>query len=232
LKFLIVNADDLGMTPGVNAGVIEAHQRGVVTSASLMVKQPAAEEAARLAAANPRLGLGLHIDLAECELGRKLYARVDVGDQAAVATEIEEQLALFVSLVGREPDHLDSHQHAHFSGPVRAEALRLAITLRIPLRNLDPRIAFCGDFYGQKGEQPSPERISLAHLLQLVEEMPDGWTELMCHPGRAIDVRSVYARERETELAVLCDPGLPKALAERGVEPRSFIDSCHGDLTN
>ena len=224
MKFLIVNADDLGMTAGINAGIIEAHRRGVVTSASLMVKQPAAEEASRLAAANPGLGLGLHVDLVEWELGQNLYARADVGDQVAVAKEIEAQRALFVGLVGREPDHLDSHQHAHFNEPVRTEALSLATRLGVPLRNLDPRIAFCGDFYGQERDQPAPERISLAHLLHLVEEMPDGWTELMCHPGRAHDVRSVYGREREAELKVLCDPSLRQEIQLRGAALRAFTD--------
>jgi predicted glycoside hydrolase/deacetylase ChbG (UPF0249 family) len=228
LKSLIVNADDFGMTHGINAGVIEAHRSGVVTSASLMVKQPAAEEAARLATANPRLGLGLHIDLVEWEpvdgVRQRMYARVDLADQAAVAREIEEQRALFVSLVGREPDHLDSHQHVHFNEPVREESLRLAARLRVPLRNLHSRIVFCGDFYGQESDQPYPEGVTHAHLLQLVDAMRDGWTELMCHPGRAHDVRSVYAVEREAELAVLCEPSLPEDLRVRGVELRSFTD--------
>jgi chitin disaccharide deacetylase len=224
MKFLIVNADDFGMTAGINAGVVDAHRRGVVTSASLMVKQPAAEEAARLAAAHPSLGLGLHVDLAEWELGQETYTRVDVADPAGVAREIEEQRALFVSLVGHAPDHLDSHQHVHFKEPVREESLRLAKKLGVPLRNMDSRIVFCGDFYGRLSEKSYPEGISLTHLLRLVEAMPDGWTELMCHPGHAHDVRSVYAVERETELAVLCDPGLPRALAARGVELVSFTD--------
>jgi predicted glycoside hydrolase/deacetylase ChbG (UPF0249 family) len=229
LKFLIVNADDFGMTRGINAGVIEAHRHGVVTSASLMVKQPAAGEAAGLAAANPRLGLGLHIDLAEWEpvggVPQTRYARVDVQDQAAVAKEIEEQRALFLSLVGHEPDHLDSHQHVHFNEPVREEALRLANRLGVPLRNLDGRIAFCGEFYGQRGEaQPYPEGVTLARLMKLVDETRDGWTELMCHPGRAHDVQSVYASERETELAVLCEPSMREELRARGVGLRSFTD--------
>ena len=46
LRRLIVNADDFGQSPGVNRGIIEAHQHGIVTSASLMVSWPAAAEAA------------------------------------------------------------------------------------------------------------------------------------------------------------------------------------------
>ena len=229
MKYLIVNADDFGMTDGINSGVIEAYSRGVVTSASLMVKQPRAGEAAKLAAANPRLGLGLHIDLWEWEpvsgSPKQIYGRVDLDEQEAVAKEIEEQLAMFVSMVGRNPDHLDSHQHVHFSGPARYESSKLARMLRVPLRKLNPSVAFCEEFYGQQGQaQPYPDGITVANLLRLVDAMRDGWTELMCHPGRANDVRSVYAIERESELEALCDPGLRAALQTRRVELRSFSD--------
>src|SRR5437762_14249294 len=63
MKRVIVNADDLGRTPGINRGVFEAHRRGIVTSASLMVNYPAAAEVAQLSAENPGLGIGLHVAL-------------------------------------------------------------------------------------------------------------------------------------------------------------------------
>jgi chitin disaccharide deacetylase len=228
-RFLIVNADDFGMTDGINAGVVQAHRRGIVTSASLMVKQPKAREAAVLAAAEDRLGLGLHIDLTEWEpidgVLQQMYARVDLDDPAQVAREIAEQLELFIKLVGREPDHLDSHQHVHLEGHVRSESIRLARSVGIPLRGIDSRVAFCGQFYGQQGRSdPYPEGITAANLLRLVDAMGDGWTELMCHPGLAQDVRSVYGFERESELATLCNPELPATLASHGVVLRSFAE--------
>src|SRR4051794_39741974 len=66
-RYLIVNADDFGQSRGVNAGIVEAHERGVVTSASLMVRWPAAAEAAACARSHPRLAVGLHLDLGEWE---------------------------------------------------------------------------------------------------------------------------------------------------------------------
>src|SRR5206468_2930594 len=60
-KLVVVNADDLGLSPGVNRGIIEAHERGIVTSASLMVRWPAAAEAAAYARSRPQLGVGLHL---------------------------------------------------------------------------------------------------------------------------------------------------------------------------
>lgn len=227
-RFLIVNADDFGMTDGINAGVIEAHRRGIVGSASLMVKHPKARAAARMAAAEPGLGLGLHIDLAEWEpvddVWTQTYSRADVDDERQVAEEIASQLALFTEFVGRNPDHLDSHQHVHLKGPARDESIALARRLGVPLRGVDERVSFCGDFYGQQRSGPFPEGITKGNLLRLVDAMAPGWTELMCHPGFARDVRSVYASEREVELVTLCDPELPVALAARGVMLRTFSD--------
>src|SRR5882724_7562991 len=60
---LIVNADDFGLSPSVNAAVIRAHREGILTSASLMVNEPGFDEAVRLAKENPRLGVGLHLTL-------------------------------------------------------------------------------------------------------------------------------------------------------------------------
>ena len=62
-RWLIVNADDLGLSSGVNQGILQAHEQGIVTSASLMVRHQAAPEAVAAAREHPRLGLGLHVDL-------------------------------------------------------------------------------------------------------------------------------------------------------------------------
>ena len=63
LRRVIVNADDFGQSTGVNRGIIEAHEHGIVTSASLMVTGDAYDEAVALAHENPRLGVGLHLTL-------------------------------------------------------------------------------------------------------------------------------------------------------------------------
>jgi predicted glycoside hydrolase/deacetylase ChbG (UPF0249 family) len=64
-RYLIVNADDFGQSDGINQGVVKAYERGIVTSASLMVRWPTASAAAVYARAHPDLSLGLHIDLGE-----------------------------------------------------------------------------------------------------------------------------------------------------------------------
>ena len=61
MKSLIVNGDDFGASHGINLGVVEAHERGILTSASMMVDPPASAEAARSARDHPDLGVGLHV---------------------------------------------------------------------------------------------------------------------------------------------------------------------------
>ena len=63
IRRLIVNADDFGLSPSVNAAVIRAHREGILTTASLMVNEPGFDEAVKLAKENPRLGVGLHLTL-------------------------------------------------------------------------------------------------------------------------------------------------------------------------
>ena len=81
-RFLIVNADDFGQSHGINEGIIAAHEKGIVTSASLMVRYPAASEAASYAQKNPRLSVGLHVDL-------KLVTRLDEVASAIVGHGLE-----------------------------------------------------------------------------------------------------------------------------------------------
>ncbi|PYI99964.1 MAG: hypothetical protein DME25_21765 [Verrucomicrobia bacterium] len=66
---LIVNADDFGRSRSINAAVIRAQREGILTTASLMVNEPASEEAVALARDNPRLGVGLHLTTPRCPAG-------------------------------------------------------------------------------------------------------------------------------------------------------------------
>src|SRR3954469_3096539 len=114
-KLLIVNADDFGYSPGVNAGILRAHAEGIVTSTSLMVRRPAAADAVAAARDYPELSLGLHVDLGEWAYRdgewTPLYtvlSATDAASPAPVAAEVARQLEAFRRLVGREPSHLDS----------------------------------------------------------------------------------------------------------------------------
>jgi len=139
LKQLIVNADDLGLTSGVNQGTLRAFQEGIVTSASLLVTGSAFEEAVALARQNPELDVGLHLTLVEerAVLGREalptlvdetgrfprtsgeFFRRAFLGRISwdEVEREIAAQIACFQK-TGLRLSHLDSHQHLHMFPPI------------------------------------------------------------------------------------------------------------------
>lgn len=188
-RFLIVNADDLGLTEAVNAGVFAAHERGIVTSTSLMVNRPAAAAAVACLPELPELGVGLHLELGE----------------------YRAQLERFRDLVGREPDHLDSHKHIHETEPVSAVAEALAAELGVPLRNRQVR--YEGSFFARGSDgTPQPQLITPEHLTQLISALPPGWTEIGCHPAAGPVPISSYDAERQVELQTLIDPRVKNLL--------------------
>jgi len=251
MKRLIVNADDFGRTRGVNAGVLEAHLYGIVTSATVMVLEPSAEEGVSEAFRRaPHLSFGLHFVLTGGGLPASPLERVSsllvegrfprsaselprelVPEE--VSRELEAQIFLFEKMAGWPPSHLDSHHHSALHPgiqPVFAEAARArgipvrasSAAAREALRAVGARTPdrFVDAFYG--------DGANAQNLRAIVRSLRDGeTTELMCHPGRADErllAGSSYAREREREIALLCDPELTTLLAEQGLQLVSFRD--------
>jgi predicted glycoside hydrolase/deacetylase ChbG (UPF0249 family) len=227
LKRLIVNGDDFGLSAGVNQGIASAHEEGILTSASLMVRWPAAEAAASYARSHLALSVGLHVDLAEWtfkdESWQPVYQVAALNDPSAVAEELEKQLRRFNELVGREPTHLDSHQHVHESEPVLSLCLEAARKRKIVLRNVGGSVRYCGDFYGQSNKgYPYPEGVSVPALLKIIRSMREGITELGCHPAQTADMQGMYRDERVVECATLCHPDVRKAIESEQISLRSF----------
>lgn len=226
---IVVNADDFGLTGGVNRAIVDAHVHGIVTSTSMMVRAPAAAAAATLSTRHPDLAVGLHVDLGEWAFRdgewEALYEVVDTDDTDAVRREIDSQLATFESLLGRPPTHLDSHQHVHRTSPVAEVVAAAGRRLGVPVRHVGA-IAYVGSFYGQLADgSPYHQALEIDALLALLAALPEGTSELGCHPGYLDGLRdsgTMYVEERETELRVLCDQRLVAALDELGIELVSF----------
>jgi predicted glycoside hydrolase/deacetylase ChbG (UPF0249 family) len=217
MRRLIVNADDFGLSEGVDDGIIEAHVRGVVTSTSLMVDRPAASHAASVARRHPALSVGLHFEEEES---------VDLDDPAQAARAFAGQLKRFRALTGRDPTHVDSHHHVHAEGERMQTFRSLVAPLGVPLRH-DGHVAYIGGFYAQWEERVTKLRyVSRPFLVSLVrDEALEDVTELGCHPARLTgDFHSLYEREREVELATLTSPGLREEIEALGVRLVSFHD--------
>lgn len=216
LRLLIVNADDFGLSPGVNEGIIEAHARGVVTSTSLMVDRPGAEGAAELARRHPALSIGLHFD----------GDHLDLDDPELAGTEFSSQLERFRELTGNDPTHVDSHHHVHARNARLRTFAELVAPLGVPLRH-DGQVSYLGGFWGQsEAGAAAPDRISRSWLVELIRSSAtDGFNELGCHPARLIgDLQSSYLQERAVELETLTHPGLRDEIGATGTELVSYLE--------
>jgi predicted glycoside hydrolase/deacetylase ChbG (UPF0249 family) len=145
---LILNADDFGLTPGVNRAIAELHAAGALTSATLMANGPAFEDAAAIARANPTLGVGCHIVLTDGTplshpdtiptllggdgktfrtsladfLFAVLFRQVDPEDVIREATAQVQRL----QRAGIDVTHLDTHKHTHILPEISRSLLYVA----------------------------------------------------------------------------------------------------------
>jgi chitin disaccharide deacetylase len=150
VRRLIVNADDFGLTSGVNRGIIEAHERGIVTSATLMARGAKLQEAVDLASRTPQLSVGCHVLLVDAspvlELQRVStlatgnsgeprfrdslvsFAGLAIAgrlDEEQIEAEITAQIRK-LQTAGIDVSHLDSHKHTHMFPAVFRPLLRAA----------------------------------------------------------------------------------------------------------
>lgn len=140
MKRLIVNADDFGFTRDVNAGIVEAHTRGILTATTLMANGTAFDDAVRLAREHPTLDVGCHLVLIGGNSlvdGREFPRTVPEFLQAAFQrrirpySELRAQVERILSS-GITPRHLDTHKHTHLFPPVLEAVARLGEEFRIP----------------------------------------------------------------------------------------------------
>jgi hopanoid biosynthesis associated protein HpnK len=185
-RALVVNADDFGLTPGVNAGIIDAHTRGILTSASVFANASATDHAIQLARRTPTLGVGCHLALVDADpvlpssrlptlaadghfrpTWRSFIADALAGRIAV--DEIERELAAQIgrlSDAGLRLTHLDAHNHVHAFPPVFGVVARLArrfgiATVRIPYES--PSLALVAWNAGRPGaRRQAMENVALA----------------------------------------------------------------------
>jgi predicted glycoside hydrolase/deacetylase ChbG (UPF0249 family) len=154
LRQLVVNADDFGLTVGVNDGIFDAHDRGILTSASVFANAPATADAIRRVRVRPSLGVGVHLALVDgtpmlppnrvptlveddgrfraswkpfivaCLRGRVAFEEVE----RELTAQIERLQSEGIPLT-----HLDAHKHVHAFPPIFAIVARLGERFRIPV---------------------------------------------------------------------------------------------------
>lgn len=250
-KQLIVNADDFGFTHDVNAGIIEAHRHGILTATTLMANGDAFDDAVRLAWCTPSLDVGCHLVLIQgCsivtgealpETPKKLL-RALLAKKLNVYAELRAQIEKLLE-AGIRPSHLDTHKHTHIVPAVCRIVMRLASEFSIPfvrmpfdydwfpMRALERRyrrsirrngLRATNHFAGFRLTDSLDER----YLEQILRQLPDGATELMCHPGYlGAELRKAPTRLKETrerELKALTSPKMRQLIADLGISLTSY----------
>lgn len=196
-KYLIVNADDFGYSYGINKGIVEAITNGIVTSTSVMVDAIAADEAKDLTKF-PDLSIGLHFELKEI---------------LNVATELERQIEKFIAIVGKQPDHLDTHKRRTTDVGIKDVLEKHAKKYNVPVRSFNAKHI---DSFGINSDDTSVTRLKLS-----IDEATEKYNELMTHCGYSDDYlreHSSYSDPREQELEAICAPTIKQFIDENGLE--------------
>ena len=284
MRRLIVNADDFGLTAGVNRAIAEGNRQGVITSATLMANAQATEAAIDLAKKQATLKTGCHVVLidgvplaanlpsltngsARFRSSLKQFAMAAVRRQIA-AEEIEREVEAQVRKIqssGITLTHVDSHKHTHMFPQVLRPLLRAARSCGIravrnpfePMRSWPAGMVlgtpglwlrsagvmtfgmFAGEFrraIKEQGMVTTDGTVGIAvtgllnqqKLLRILEALPEGTWELVCHPGYSdADLQSAgtrLTRSREIELSALTSTGTKEALARLKIKLISYAD--------
>jgi len=248
-RFLIINADDAGLHPNIDAGILDAVMAGTVTSVSLFVNGPHLSDVRQFI--DPGVSLGLHFNLthgypcldpAPVSLAdgngaffTDGHERLENFNENDIRGELRAQLGRFLEIVGAAPSHLDAHKHLHrrnevVFGIMMEAAGELSIPLRCPTGTMRQRCRLAGvvtadHFMGAVDPAPywTVERIK-----KELADLPPGITEMMCHPGRkAGPIEGLrYVAERETEREALLAVEIKNLLAE--IRLTNFHDAHFG----
>ncbi|WP_181151143.1 carbohydrate deacetylase [Paenibacillus sp. PCH8] len=241
---VIINADDFGLSPAINVGIMKAYQAGGITSTSMMVNMPGFDHAVCSARASPDLGIGLHFNLTygypvsnpgsvpslvrpdgSFHKGNSALVR----DPVDITKELDAQWNRFIETT-RYPAHLDSHHLLHQNDPMIYEIMaEKAIRENVPLRRSQivhpipigpiPRMTetILLDTYG--------DNEGLQRLLHHLVSLPEGITEIVCHPGYVDDVLrqiSEWTDIRERELSVFINAEIPRTMKALNILPISY----------
>jgi Uncharacterized protein conserved in bacteria len=245
---LIVNADDFGLTKGINLGILEGIRRGIVTSCTMVAN--GAEDAFIQGAQiyhEYQLDVGVHLVLT---MGMPLSANVgsltdDQGDfykldkvesmcRGMDPAEIRKEFMAQINKVrqaGIEITHLDSHHHVHMLPVIRDVYLEIAEELGLPVRGfLDDGTGtvtakgcspqrLITDFYGTE--------LTESRLCSILADLSEESTEIMCHPAyvdqELMDL-SRYSIMRAKELSILCSNRIKEMIRNQDIHLIGYRD--------
>lgn len=238
---IIFNADDFGLSKGVNEGILHCYQSGAITSASLMTNTLFFEDAVALIHQHNLSNIGLHVNLTEFKSiltshktivdGQGNFMR-NIADSkqieyAEVYAEIEAQYQKALH-AGVKITHLDSHHHVHMSYALRKPFITFAKKHHLPLRKIKfftrnplrwlefkmdtQKVNYYTDYFSADFYDKT---VTLEALEAIFKKYTKGTLEIMCHPGYVDTENGIYNKQRETELNILISSQIRKLLKKR-----------------
>lgn len=229
---IIVNADDFGLSEGVNYGIIDTYKYGILTSTTALVNGYAIGHAVKLAHENPGLGIGIHFTLTFRKPVSRNFPYVDKEgnflkyqeldainatlDASIIYEEFQCQLEKFVELFGFYPDHIDSHHHVHMFPVVKEVVLKIAKSIGVSVRGVDVPVEL--DFYDDK--------VTESYFIESLNRFDD-IVEIMTHPAyvdNTLFQTSSYSMPRIRETEVLKSNKLKRHLEKLGHKLLTFKD--------
>lgn len=205
MKRVIINADDFGYCDCINSGILEAVKNGVVSSTSVMVYGKAVDGVEKLKEIE-HISTGLHFHLDSSNLDPE--------------EEFNKQINLFMELLSKRPDHIDIHKPRSINLEIIIPILqKYSAEYKTPVRELGHAKSI-KQFFGidvTGKDKTSSARVSVASLLNILDHLEDGDSEIMTHAGHSNEeLRSLssYSDMREIELQTLTDPGINDHIAK------------------
>ncbi len=247
MRFLIVNGDDFNLTEGISRAISQAHDRGILTSTSVMINMPLSKFQLQGLVGRKNLGIGLHlnatfgfpvsglerrsalVDSSGRFVGKEIYAEGHFG-LAGLKKEFKAQIRLFFRKFRRLPDHLNTHHHIHAFAPVFRIISQLSEGFGIPVRRVDAcavkenRKAFQTTDYLFGNLSPAGHWRAEA-LKTILENLPCGTSELICHPGfldRELVQKSSFREEREAERKLFSSAFSRELVKKNGIHLINF----------
>jgi chitin disaccharide deacetylase len=236
VKRLIVTADDVGLHRGMTEGAIRAHRQGIVTACSISANGRDFDDAIARLRDVPTLEAGIHLTLVEeraLTTGQPMPTtyRQFVFSSKDVEAELRAQIERMLQ-TGLRITHCNGHQHLHQWPSVFAIVKRLAAEYGIGyVRRVRDRGGRAGvlrrmavralNALGREGTNDRTIGVAQAGHLTDIEPLLDhveGITELVTHPGVAVDGYAHWRYDWDSETRALCDPALREAISRRGIE--------------
>jgi predicted glycoside hydrolase/deacetylase ChbG (UPF0249 family) len=242
-QIVIVNADDANLTAGVTDAILECHDEGIVTSTTWMVNFPSDLASVREVKKRKSLGVGLHLNITRgypvSPLNEVASLTVAEGEFRVfspeagnfpkgneVALEYRNQIEKFEILFGRMPTHLDTHHQLHDHPFFFHILTAIAHEYRLPIRRsklmmqsrfFGPGLKSTQYLFGNLNPSGHWQADSLETILG---HLPEGLSEIICHPGKndaSLSAVSSFREGREAEYRLFRSPKLRKMLVDRSV---------------